>query len=523
MKQIFLASTLFELVCLAAGIDGGEYDRPAAPALLGTGGLGPEEAPIASERILLVSNNAVVMELSEPFTATPGAESLLERFDRVVDLNEALATLHVHPSSWHPDHADLPIVESYLRRLWGLEDDGEIELVLESPQVNPAIALGRVFSRATLRVHADGLMSFGPTRNQIPLTNGQRMSVLHYLPLVPGISPRLLHEFDIVHRPASFESFTEVVRELGEASAEALDTELGDVVSVDGAGSAASVGAASARSSRPWALVVGQYLSALGLISSEAETQLHVDMIEAAVARGMEVVVFKPHPAAPPSQTGPLFEAAERLGVTLQVLDLPVLAEVVIDRLSPALIVGGFSTALMTAREIYRVPALAVGTDLLLEAIAPYQNSNRIPLTIISEICDGSDPGDGAPDSTTHASDVRTQGTATSASADSGRHSQLSRLLHAVTYCMAPGLSHDLREAARAFLAEVFDDSDSTNAATTERYGRYFKRRRLTMLALPGSTSRAFAPKRIIRRSGNLVIKAVARKQKRIMKRIQSR
>lgn len=502
MKQIFLVSTLFELVCLAAGIDGGEYDRPASPALLGTGGLGPEDAPIAAERILLVSNNAVVMELSEPFTATPGAESLLERFDRVVDLNAALAPMHVHPSSWRPDHADLPIVESYLRRLWGLDEDEEIELVLESPQVNPAIALGRVFSRATLRVHADGLMSFGPTRSQIPLTNGQRMSVLHYLPLVPGISPRLLHEFDIVHRPASFATFTEVVRELGEASAEALESELGDVVSTR----------------QPWALVVGQYLSALGLISSEEETQLHIDMIEAAVARGMEVIVFKPHPAAPPSQTGPLFEAAERLGVTLQVLDLPVLAEVIIDRLSPALIVGGFSTALMTAREIYRVPALAVGTDLLLEAITPYQNSNRIPLTIIAEICDGSDPD------------------------DAGESPQLAPLLNAVSYCMAPGLSHDLRETASTFLSEVFDDSAETSSAgrdsiathtdhdtitaptaPTDRYRRYFKRRRLTMLALPGSTSRAFAPKRIIKRSGTLVIKAVARKQKRIMKRIQSR
>lgn len=498
MKQIFLASTLFELVCLAAGIDGGEYDRPAAPALLGTGGLAPEDAPIAAERILLVSNNAVVMELSEPFTTTPGAESLLTRFDRVVDLNEALAPLHVHPSSWRPDHADLPIVESYLRRRWGLGEDEEIELVLESPQVNPAIALGRVFSRATIRVHADGLMSFGPTRSQIPLTNGQRMSVLHCLPLVPGISPRLLHEYDIVHRPASFDTFTEVVRELGEASAEALDAELGDMVSTR----------------PPWALVVGQYLSALGLISSEEETQLHIDMIEAAVARGMDVIVFKPHPAAPPSQTGPLFEAAERLGVTLQVLDLPVLAEVIIDRLSPALIVGGFSTALMTAREIYRVPALAVGTDLLLEAITPYQNSNRIPLTIIAEICDGSDPDEISSDPDEIGSDT-------------ARHPHLSRLLSAVTYCMAPGLSHDLREPASDFLSEVFDDSPETSsasgAARADQYRRYFKRRRLTMLALPGSTSRAFAPKRIIKRSGTLAVKAVARKQKRIMKRIQSR
>ncbi|MGO1909432.1 MAG: polysialyltransferase family glycosyltransferase, partial [Brevibacterium linens] len=249
---------------------------------------------------------------------------------------------------------------------------------------------------------------------------------------------------------------------------------------------------------RPWALVVGQYLSALGLITSEEETQLHIDMIEAAAARGMEVVVFKPHPAAPPSQTGPLFEAAQRLGITLQLFDLPVMAEVIIDRLAPDLIVGGFSTALMTARQIYQVPALAVGTDLLLEAIAPYQNSNRIPLTIISEICDGS-----APDKT-------------------DAHPQLGRLLAAVTYCMAPTLSHDLRDAATDFLTEVFEVSTG-RGESADRFSRYFKRRRLTALALPGSTSKAFAPKRIIKRSGTLVIKAVARKQQRIMKRIQQR
>ncbi|WP_210603012.1 polysialyltransferase family glycosyltransferase [Brevibacterium oceani] len=510
MKQVFLASTLFELVCLAAGIDSGEYDRPAEPALMETGGEAAEDVPPASERILLVSNNAVVMELSDSFVETPGADSLVRRFDRVVDLNQALAPLHVHPSSWRPDHADLPIVEDYLRRLWGLENE-DVELILESPQVNPAIALGRVFSRATIRVHADGLMSFGPTRNQIPLTNGQRMSVLHYLPLVPGISPRLLSEFDIVHRPLTFEAFTAVVREVGEHSAEALESELGGVLKAgesggsasgeSGSGGSGSRTSSSAGETLPWALVVGQYLSALGLISSEEETQLHVEMIEGAAARGLRSVVFKPHPAAPPSQTGPLFEAAERLGVELHILTLPVMAEVIIDRLRPDLIVGGFSTALMTAREIYRIPALSVGADLLLDAITPYQNSNRIPLTVIAEICDGSIPAlDDALDTV-----------------------QLERLLAAVTYCMAPGLSHDLRGQASAFLSEVFDEDGRGNPAAAQSYRRYFKRKRLTALDLPGSLSKAFAPRRVVKRTGTLAIKAIVRKQKRIMNRIHSR
>ena len=492
MKQIFLASSLFELVCLAAGIDSGAYDQPAAPALLGTGGIVPgagrrtfgvnaDDADDADERILLVSNNAVVMELSTSFVEAPGAAALLSRFDRVADLNEALAPLHVHPSSWRPDHADIPIVEAYLRRAWDIGTD-DVELVLESPQVNPAIALGRVFSRSTIRVHADGLMSFGPTRNQIPLTNGQRMSTLHYLPLVPGAEPRLLHEYGILHRPLSLEAFRTVVAELGRESSAAFGDGFSDELQAT-----------------PWALIVGQYLSALGLISDEDEIELHVSMIEEAAKRGLKTVVFKPHPAAPPSQLEPLNEAADREGIRLQVLDSPLLAEVIIDRFRPDLIIGCFSTALMTAREVYGVPALAVGTDMLLEAITPYQNSNRIPLTIISELCDGEAPGGHSSDSTAEIA------------------SALKKLIDAVTFCMAPNLSHDLREPAGDFLERVYGSEQG------QSFRRYFKRRRLNMLALPGGNARALAPRRWVKRSGSLILKAATRKRKRLVKRIRSR
>lgn len=501
MKQIFLASSFFELVCLAAGIDSGVYDTTAAPALLGTDGVessdeltggstdggragdssgagdGSGNGSGSRERILLLSNNAAVLELTRPFATTPGADRLLARFDRVLDLN---ASVHpAHPSSWSPAHNDLPMVEAHLREKWGLGDDS-IELVLESPQVNPAIALGRVFSRATIRVHADGLMSYGPTRNQIPLANGQRMSTLHYLPLVPGLEPRLLAEFGIVPVPLAPEAFRAVVREVGEATAseldEALDNDLPD---------------------SPWAFAVGQYLAALGLITGEEETALHVEMINEAAARGFSRVVFKPHPAAPPAQFEPLFDAAEKAGVELSILDIPILAEVVIDRLRPGLIVGGFSTALATAREIYEVPALTVGADMLLEAITPYQNSNRIPLTIIAEVCDGSAP-------VSHSS-----------------AEELSSLVAAVSYCMAPDVSRDLRGSAEAFLEQVFGGDDA--AAAAGRFRRYFKRKRLTSLRLPGGNVDRFAPRQLVRRTGTLAVLAARRQQKRLATRSKSR
>ena len=110
--------------------------------------------------------------------------------------------------------------------MWDLGEE-ELELIVESPQVNPAKAIGRVFSTALQRVHADGLMSYGPTRNSLLLTNGQRMTSLHYLPYVEGVVPRLLSEFDAVPVPLDVTYFRGVVDELVEAAKSPLEAELG--------------------------------------------------------------------------------------------------------------------------------------------------------------------------------------------------------------------------------------------------------------------------------------------------------
>ena len=75
-------------------------------------------------------------------------------------------------------------------------------------------------------------------------------------------------------------------------------------------------------------------------------------------------------------------------------LDTPVLAEVLFyQRLRPALVVGCFSTALLTASALYGLPVARIGTELLLERLAPYQNSNRVPVTIVDALL----PGPGGP------------------------------------------------------------------------------------------------------------------------------
>lgn len=451
MKQIFLASTFFELVCLAAGIDSGAYDTRVPPAVLRTPGEPPARQPLEiSERILLVSNNALVIEQATPLTDTPGAAGLLSRFDRIVDLNALIGPQH--PSAWSPADAELPMLQRLIRSAWDL-GDGEIELVLESPQVNPAIALSRVFSEAFIRVHADGLMSYGPTRSRIPLTMGQRLTELTYLPLVEGLRPLLLREFDIHPEPIPADAFTAVVAEL----AEALDAEV-----------AALLGNVRGEDT---AFAVGQYLSALGLITFEEEERLHLAMIERAARAGCTTVVFKPHPAAPHSARAVLQAAADEHGISLHIVDSPIIAEVLLHRLAPRLMIGVFSTALATARAIHGIPTATVGTDLLLERIAPYQNSNRVPLTIVDHLSRSG-----------------------AARLSPAEVAHLQALVEAVAYCMQPIIASELRPVAQNVLALA--------AGTPEM--RYFKKRRLMKLALPGGLRPTRNPKTIARRLGGV-------------------
>ncbi|MGW3247218.1 hypothetical protein [Streptomyces sp. NPDC001070] len=58
-------------------------------------------------------------------------------------------------------------------------------------------------------------------------------------------------------------------------------------------------------------------------------------------------------------------------------------AEVLLARHRPGLVVGCSSTALVTSAALHGIPAARVGTGLLLDRIAPYENGDRIPLTLV--------------------------------------------------------------------------------------------------------------------------------------------
>ncbi|MET8769235.1 polysialyltransferase family glycosyltransferase [Streptomyces sp. NPDC004658] len=440
--QIFQASTLYGTATLAAALDSGCF-RPA------------------DRRILLVCNNAATPETSPALDTMPGFERLRDRFDDVVSYNEAIFPFH--PGGWAPRADDLPLWERYLRHEWRLGTD-DVELAVESIQVNPSLALAQIFTGAPVTVYADGLMSYGPTRNKIDPLVGTRVDRVLHLDLVPGLKPLLLTEFGVPGEVLPTAAFTKVLAELAPLGDELPDVE------------------------EP-ALLLGQYLSALDILTAEQEENLHVRMLRGAAALGHTTVVFKPHPSAPARFTRSLEQEAERLKVELTVLDTPVLAEVLYQRMRPALVVGCFSTALLTASALYGLPVARVGTDLLLERLTPYENSNRVPVTVVDALL---------PELTDKAAvaeqrqgmDVETLGA----------------LVRAVGFAMQPKILPRLRAETEGWLARNLN----------ERTLRYFKRKRLTSLALPGGvpSQLSFLPR-------NATVRRVARTARSLRKAVR--
>ncbi|MFD8075312.1 polysialyltransferase family glycosyltransferase [Streptomyces sp. NPDC059718] len=438
--QMFLASTLFGAATVAAAMDAGLF----APA---------------DRRLLLVSNNAAVPEIAPALDTAPGFGALRGRFDRVLSWNDTIAPLH--PSGWSPRPEDVPLWERHLRRLWDLGEDA-VELVVESLHVDPALALVNVFPGAPIDVYADGLMVYGPTRDKLDPLVTTRVGRLLHLDLVPGLRPLLLSEHDVPAGLVPAQAFTGVLAGIAEHDA------------------------APAPLPEGGALLLGQYLSALDVLTVAEEEELHVRMVRGAVAAGHRTVVFKPHPTAPAHWSRRLEREAEALGAELTVAGASELAEVLFLRARPRLVVGCFSTALFTASALYGLPVARVGTELVLDRLSPYQNGNRVPVTIADRLLPDLE------DRTyREAAEAWRPPTAERVERD------LTPLVRAVGYCMQHQTYAHLRDEAVRYL------TDGLDTATW----RYFKRRRLASLALPGAvpSQLAFLP-------ANPAVRRVARR-----------
>jgi len=424
MIQIFMATTQYGAATLTAAIRDGLF--------------GPREG----RRLLLIGNTSAVPELSTPLDRTPGFENLRTEFDEVISWNETIAPHH--PSGWSPRAEDAHLWQRALRLAWNLGDE-PVEIACESIQVSPSRAVVDIFADSPIDVYADGLMSYGPTRNRIPVDVHSRIRRLLHLDLVPGLRPVLLSEYGVEPVVIPDEPFLKVLDDLGGHGLSLLEERI-------------------PADDRPTAVLLGQYLSALELISMAEEDELHVRMLRGAVAAGHRHVLFKPHPSAPAQYSQSLEQAAENLGVRLDVLDVPVLAETVYRHIRPGLVVGCFSTALMTASAFYDIPVARVGTELLLDRITPYENSNRVPLTIIDAVLPDMERDTTAVGEPLDLTQERVTG-------------ELAPLVRTVSYCMQAVKYAPLREDAAAWLTAHLAEN-----------ARYFKRRRLTSLRLPGGS-----------------------------------
>ena len=65
---------------------------------------------------------------------------------------------------------------------------------------------------------------------------------------------------------------------------------------------------------RATAILLGQYLSAIGILTAAEEQELHLQMVAGAVAAGFRTLVFKPHPSLPESDQPPAGAAGPPAG-----------------------------------------------------------------------------------------------------------------------------------------------------------------------------------------------------------------
>ena len=251
--HVFFASTAFGLASLAAA---------AADDMF----------PDASRRVLVLSNNAVFPETAYGVADVAGMAPLIEEFDAVYSYNDAVAPYH--PTLWQPQVADRPIWERSLRSLWALE--GDLHLVVENVHVAPAFDLCQTFVDATIDVYAEGLFSYGPTRNALPPQVGMRVQRL--LPPRPGAWGAAAAAAR-ASRPVAADQHRVVPQGTGRHRRRGRL----DPTARGGVADRSAAGPVRVRSR---------------LLTAQEELQLYLEMVEGTVAAGFAELVFKAHPRA---------------------------------------------------------------------------------------------------------------------------------------------------------------------------------------------------------------------------------
>ncbi|MFB7231515.1 polysialyltransferase family glycosyltransferase [Streptomyces fimicarius] len=475
--RIFHASSPAATVLLAAAIDACCFTEP-------------------DRRILLLSRTGPAPEAGADVSESHGFERLRARFDEVLSWNDAIFPFH--PDGWLPRADDAPLWERHFRRAWGLGDE-PLELVVDSPHAGPARALTQVFAGVPVDVYAEGPGGYGPTGEKLPPPAGTRVRRLLHPDLVPGVRPLLLGEYGVEPQTVPAGAITKVVGELADLDEE-LSGAVGPALKLTDAGlTDADLSDTGLPDVEAPALLLGQDLAGSGLIPAAEEAGLRLEMVRGAAALGHTRLVFAPDPYAPWESPAALLAEADRLGVELTVLDTarPVPADVLLHRLRPALVVGCTSAALFGAARFHGLPVATVGTGLLLERLTPYENAERIPATLADAVLPALDDAEAVAAQKTGGAVGSGGSVGLGGTLGSGGAEELDGLLAAVGFAMRPKARPDLRPAAERYLSAHLDG----------RTWRYFKRRRLASLALPG-----VVPARLAFLRSNPALRRVARR-----------
>ncbi|WP_169514105.1 polysialyltransferase family glycosyltransferase [Jonesia quinghaiensis] len=408
-------SSQFQILAVCAALKHGSIPRPTGKS------------------VLLICNNAKIPE-THPFIVAPELHGLVEQhFDTVVHLNDL--THPLRPVDFSPARAHVHIWRRLLATYLGVPASPAVRLFLESVQTNPARALSEIFYDSPLSVHADGLMVYSPSRQRFSPQFLARVDQVIYLDMRPGVRPMLLNESSAAHVAVPTSSIRDIVE------AQLTDT--------------------NTQPAGEYALILGQYVAALSIISRAEEDALYLAMIDHAIAAGHREIVFRMHPSAPPFSPHVLRDHAQSQGVQFHVDTSSCPVEFMVARRLPAMVLSIFSTGMVTASQAFSIPGVAIGTDLLLERLSPFQNSNRIPVTICDLLY--------APDTL---------------AAPAMPTAEVQQTIEAVSYCMQPQINPQLREQAEAFIANHPLDH-------TFPWRRYIKKKRAESLGLVASRKAA--------------------------------
>ena len=194
-------------------------------------------------------------------------------------------------------------------------------------------------------------------------------------------------------------------------------------------------------------MIVGQYLSALGILTTDEEAELHADMLRALVARGHGAWCSNHIRPPAPLHVRRLRAAADDLGVRLTVAP-NVSAEAWFPAARPELVVSCFSTALLTADHYFGRPSRPWDVTRW-NGSRPMRTATASRRRSSTPSCRSWAPTD----------------------ANSTRPVENGRLVRAVGYCMQSDVIPTWRRA-RAL-------------PPLPRRGRYFKRRRLEAVGSP--------------------------------------